>query len=417
MTINDNIKNNLERLNQNIILNLLKDKKEEDLKSLLLDLNKLDFNELEKLINIIKNKKESIDVSESKIEKINYIDEYTLSNEEKSNMLSICENELKNDSYALITMAGGQGTRLGHKGPKGTFKLNLFGEEISIFNIIANKIKEKNEKYNINIPWYIMTSEENNDETVKYFEDNNYFGLNKNDVVFFTQTSQPMILEDGNIVLNEDYSIKYASDGNGSIYKVLKDKKILDDMDNRNIKYTLISSVDNILINVLDEIFLGLFINSGLKMASKTVKKISPEERVGVFCKIDGKPSVIEYSELSEELRYQTEPDGELTYKDAHLMINLFTVDALKEIANTDLEYHLAHKKSDFINSNEEFEIAEIENSYKFEKFIFDSFKYLDDILIVQGKRENDFAPVKNKEGNDSPASAKELYENYYNNI
>ena len=152
-----------------------------------------------------------------------------------------------------------------------------------------------------------------------------------------------------------------------------------------------------------------------VQIASKSVVKANPQERVGVFCKMNGHPKVIEYAELPTKMAEQRDRNGELKYGESHIMCNLYTIDAIEKISNEILMYHSAHKKNSYIDENGNEIIPEEPNSYKFESFIFDAFEFFDNIAILRGKREDDFAPVKNKEGVDSPKTAKELYEKYWN--
>ena len=155
-------------------------------------------------------------------------------------------------------------------------------------------------------------------------------------------------------------------------------------------------------------------IDKNVQIASKSVVKANPHERVGVFCKMNGHPKVIEYSELPEKMAEEVDNNGELRFGESHIMCNLFTIDAIEKISKEPLIYHSAFKKNAYIDENGKEVIPTEPNSYKFEAFIFDSFELFDDIAILRGKREDDFAPVKNKEGVDSPKTAKELYEKYW---
>lgn len=185
---------------------------------------------------------------------------------------------------------------------------------------------------------------------------------------------------------------------------------ILGEMKEKNIKWIFIGSIDNAILKMVDSIFLGLTVEKKMLAASKTVAKANPYEKVGVFCKRNGKPSVIEYSELPEEMAVMCDNDGELFYGESHIMCNLFSTSILEKIGEENLPYHVAFKKSNYIDENGNLIEPNEPNAYKFESFIFDSFSLLDDILLMRSKREEEFAPVKNKEGVDSPETARELY-------
>ena len=190
--------------------------------------------------------------------------------------------------------------------------------------------------------------------------------------------------------------------------------KVLDDMQKRGITWTFISSIDNILLKIADTTLIGLAQSRKVEIATKSILKNNPEEKVGAICKKNNKIKVIEYSEMSENMKNDTNEDGELKYGESHIMCNLFSLKALKKLSKKKLPYHIAHKKSDYLDESGNLIHPEIPNAYKFESFIFDGWTYFKDIAILRGKREEDFAPIKNKEGIDSPKTAIELYHHYY---
>ena len=404
--------NRLEQYNQNHIVRLI---------------NKLDDNRKQKLIEQIKNidleqinelyenTKKQVQLKDYKIESIDYLDKEKLSKDEKEKFDALGETIIRNNNYAVVTMAGGQGTRLGHTGPKGTFKLDVYGKGKYLFEILAEDLKLANQKYNTSIPWYIMTSKENHDETFEFLEKHDYFGYNKKDVMLFKQGELSLVDIKGKLLIGKDYRIKEASDGNGGVFSSLRTTGMLADMKERGIKWVFIGGVDNAILKMADLTLLGMAIDKKVQIASKSVVKANPHERVGVFCKMNGHPKVIEYSELPEKMAEEIDEKGELKYGESHIMCNLFTIDAIEKTSIEPLIYHSALKKNSYINEEGKEIIPEEPNSYKFEAFIFDSFEFFDDIAILRGKREDDFAPVKNKEGVDSPKTAKELYEKYWN--
>ena len=381
--------------------------------NLINDIENIDFEKLNRLF-ALSNQNFKNSMKTVMLEHIRVFDKSRFSDEENNEILKIGEDIIANNQYAVVTMAGGQGTRLGHKGPKGTFILNVKPEPKSLFQIIAENLIKANNKYGIILNWYIMTSTENNDETVKYFEDNNYFGYNSENVKFFKQGNLPLLSEDGKLVINSEYRIKYAASGNGTIYQAMLNDGVIDDMKRKGIKWVFIGSVDNALLNMVDPMLLGLTKKRGTEIASKTIVKNSPYEKVGVFCKKNGKPGVIEYSEIPETLIEEVDENGELMYGESHIMCNLYTLDAIEKIANVELPYHSAHKKVDFMQEDGNMFYAKEANGYKYEAFIFDGFELFDDITLYRGKREEDFAPVKNAEGVDSPETATKLYNNFW---
>ena len=192
---------------------------------------------------------------------------------------------------------------------------------------------------------------------------------------------------------------------------------MLDDMIKRNIKWIFIGGVDNVILKMADVTLLGMAIDKNVQIASKSIVKANPHEKVGVFCRMNNHPKVIEYSELSKEMAEEVDEKGNLRFGESHIMCNLFTIDAIEKISREPLIYHSAFKKNSYIDEKGKEVIPQEPNSYKFEAFIFDSFEIFEDIAILRGKREDDFAPVKNKEGVDSPETAKKLYEEYWKRV
>lgn len=398
--------------NQLHIVNWLNTLDEYKKKELIDQINHIDLHQISELYD---NAKKEIEFKENKIEPIDYLDKQKMDDITKTRLSELGEEVIRNGKYAVVTMAGGQGSRLEHQGPKGTFKLDVYGKGKYLFEILAENLKQANQKYGVTIPWYIMTSRENNEETVSFLEKNNYFGYDPNYVTIFTQSELPLVDEQGKLLIGKDLKIKEASDGNGGTYSSLRRSGCLADMKERGIKWIFIGSVDNALLKMVDVTLLGMAIDKNVQIASKSVVKANPHERVGVFCKMNGHPKVIEYTELPEKLAEKTDQNGELKYGESHIMCNLYTIDAIEKISIEPLIYHSAFKKNSYIDEEGNEVIPEEPNSYKFESFIFDAFEFFDDIAILRGCREDDFAPVKNKDGVDSPKTAKELYEKYWN--
>ena len=403
----------LKEYGQNHIVNILEKLDETKKQELIEQINKIDFHQM---MELYQNTKKEIKFKEGKIEPVPYLDKAKLTKEQREEFDKLGEEVVKNNQYAVVTMAGGQGTRLGHTGPKGTFKLDVYGKGKYLFEILADNLQEANKKYGVVINWYIMTSKENNADTVEFLEKNNYFGYDKNKVIIFKQSELPLVDTEGKFLINKEYKIKEASDGNGGTYSSLRASGCLADMKEKGIKWVFIGSVDNALLKMIDVTLLGMAVKRGVQIASKSVAKANPQERVGVFCKMNNHPKVIEYTELPEKMAEEVDSDGELKFGESHIMCNLYTIDAIEKISKEPLIYHTAFKKNSYIDENGKEVIPTEPNSYKFESFIFDAFELFDDIAILRGKREDDFAPVKNKEGVDSPKTAKELYEKYWQN-
>lgn len=402
----------LQKYGQEHILNSYERLNEEKKEKLLNQIASIDF---EQMLNLYENTKKEIEFKDSKIEPIPAVNAETLSIEEKEKYRKIGEEIIKSGKLAAVTMAGGQGTRLGHNGPKGTYDLGLPSHK-SLFEILCDGLKETMQKYGVAVPWYIMTSRENNDETVAFFKKNNYFGYPKEAIgMFFKQGELPMIDENGKLIIDEQGLIKEAADGHGGVFESLYKSGALEHMKKRGIEWIFVGGVDNVLVRMTDPMFVGFAACNNYIVASKTIIKAYPEEKVGVFCKKDGKPYVIEYTEISDEMAHEKNPNGDLTYGEAHMLLNLFNIKILDQIANSKLPYHSAHKKCNFMNENGEVVVAEKPNAYKFEAFIFDAFSLMPEIGLYRGKREEDFSPVKNAEGVDSPETARRDYMKYHN--
>ena len=403
----------LKEYGQNHIVNILEKLDETKKQELIEQINKIDFHQM---MELYQNTKKEIKFKEGKIEPVPYLDKAKLTKDQREEFDKLGEEIVKNNQYAVVTMAGGQGTRLGHTGPKGTFKLDVYGKGKYLFEILADNLQEANKKYGVVINWYIMTSKENNADTVEFLEKNNYFGYDKNKVTIFKQSELPLVDTEGKFLINKEYKIKEASDGNGGTYSSLRASGCLADMKEKGIKWIFIGGVDNALLKMVDVTLLGMAVKKGVQIASKSVAKANPQERVGVFGKMNNHPKVIEYTELPKKMAEEVDSDGELKFGESHIMCNLYTIDAIEKISKEPLIYHTAFKKNSYIDENGKEVIPTEPNSYKFESFIFDAFEFFDDIAILRGKREDDFAPVKNKEGVDSPKTAKELYEKYWQN-
>lgn len=396
----------LKKYNQEHLLNFWSELNEDQKQSLQNQLNSIDFAKVDKLYKSLK----TISIPQGEIvEPLDYFIKNEFSAKERRNLENQGTAMLKSGQYAVVTMAGGQGTRLGHKGPKGTFELNLFPKKESLFEILANKIKKANKRYNIEIPWYIMTSETNNGDTISFFESKNYFGYDKEKIKFFIQNKLPLVDTNGKILLSETYQVYEASNGNGNLFESLKENNMISDMKNRGIKWIFISGIDNILVKIADPIFLALTINNGTEIGAKTIFKKDPYSRDWVFCKKNSKPAMLGYERITDEIT-NANIDGRFLYREINILCHLFSIDALEKISNIDLPYHRATKKNTYINEEGMKIVPEAPNSYKFETFIFDAFRFFDKITLLRVQEEKEFAPIKDPVGIYSPDAATKLY-------
>ncbi|MFS0788159.1 UDPGP type 1 family protein [Shouchella sp. 1P09AA] len=310
---------------------------------------------------------------------------------------------LADGKVAVVLLAGGQGTRLGHNGPKGT--VNMDGTAAtSLFALQAKRIQALQQEVKTTISWYIMTSPINDEETTTFFKENGYFGLKPEQITFFLQDVSPALTPEGKVMLEDKGTVFQAPNGNGGVFASMQKAGILAELKNNHVKWVFFNNIDNALVQVADPYFLGYADQQGAAISSKSVKKADPNEKVGVLGQRDGKPSVIEYSELTEEQRHQPE------LQDANIGIHLFDVEFLEQTADQVLPYHLAHKKISTIKEDGTTVQPLEPNGYKLEKFYFDVFPYASNMSIFQVERANEFLPVKNKTGKDSLEEAQKRF-------
>jgi len=407
----DEIKWKLNKYDQTHLLNGYDNLPENKQKQLLNELQGIDF---ELIDSLYKKTKKELDLSNDIIEPIEYVDKYKLNGYYKG-LEATGKKAISEGKLAAVTMAGGQGTRLGHNGPKGTFDIGLDSHK-SLFELLSDYLKEEGKKHGVTIPWFIMTSKENNNATVEYFAKNKFFGYEKDkNIFFFIQGELPMVDTEGKILIGEDGLVKQAANGHGGIFEALVKNDMTKKMRELGIEWVFIGGVDNCLVKMVDPILMGIAIEKNVTAAGKSIVKANPQEKVGVFCKKNGKPYVIEYSEISTEMAERTDENGELMFGESHILCNLFNISAIERMGSTPLPYHSAFKKATYIDKDGNKVVPTGPNAYKFEAFLFDAFGQLDDMAILRVRREEEFAPVKNATGVDSPETARELYKKFYN--
>ena len=295
---------------------------------------------------------------------------------------------VENGKYGVIILAGGQGSRLGHQGPKGTYMLDLGDTKKSIFQIhIENIMKYRND---INV--FIMTSSENNDETILYFQENNYFGYNPKLIHFFKQSDRPLLNYKRKPIIKEGKILK-ASSGHGDLYDaIVKEKSVIEKI---GIQYLLVTNVDNILSNLIDYDFIGSSINNDI--TAKSVEKIDSSEKVGLYVEKDNKLTIIEYTEISEELREKRDEHG-LYLKTSNIMNQILSWEFIKIASEATIEYHEQFKEKNGLKFIKE------------EKLLFDAFGLAKKYKVFLVERSEEFAPIKSAEGRDSPDTATLMY-------
>ncbi len=309
---------------------------------------------------------------------------------------------------AVVLVAGGQGSRLGHKGPKGTVNIGLPSQK-SLFQLQAERLLNLSKRADTMIPWYVMTSENNDQETRKFFEQNRYFGYDESFIQFFKQTSMPAITGEGKIMLGSKSEITFAPNGNGGVFEALHKSGMLADMQQRGMKWIFFNNIDNALVRVADPRFIGFADSMDAPVSSKSIRRSYPDEKVGVMCHVNDAPCVLEYSEIPAELKKEESDNNTLILENANIGIHLFKLDFVLGTLGEELPYHFAHKKVPTLDANGNQYSPERPNGYKLEKFYFDLFRKASHMSVLQVMREEEFAPVKNKDGVDSVESAREM--------
>ncbi len=312
---------------------------------------------------------------------------------------------------ASLTVAGGQGTRLGFDGPKGTYPITPVLHK-TLFQYFAESIARVSEKYGAMLHWYIMCSELNYQTTGNYFQSNNFFGLSEKQVHFFVQGTMPAIGLDGKLIIAAEDSLALAPNGHGGTLLALRSSGALDEMKASGIEYISYFQVDNPLVPVADPLFIGLHAMRNSEMSSRMLPKTCPGEKLGNFCVSDGKLLVIEYSDMPDELANHKNPDGSLAFLSGSPAIHVISrsfVEKLTADGTLTLPWHRADKKVPYLGADGATVKPDAPNAVKVESFIFDALPLAASTMILEGSRAEIFGPTKNATGVDSAESCRAM--------
>ena len=395
----------LEANGQGHVLRFWNELNEDERNALLTQIETIDFESIARMRELMAEEHAVAGDSEIEPSPVMELDEIEV-RDAAENLTHSGGGSLTSGEVGVVLVAGGQGSRLGFDGPKGAYSVGPVSGA-SLFEIHARKVLALERKYGAQVPFYIMTSLINDAPTRDFFVENAYFGLAPERVLFFTQRMWPALNESGKFMLDSKSHIFMSPDGHGGTITALQQSGMLDDMERRGIKTLFYFQVDNPLVEVADPRFIGLHLKENADMSIKVCAKRDPQEGLGIVAVKDGRNMIVEYSELTPEQMNERLPDGKLKLRFGSVAIHMIAFDFLKREAAAQLPLHVAHKKVPYLNDAGELIKPESPNAYKFEKFIFDIIPDAEKAINVEFARENEFSPVKNAEGSDSPATSR----------
>jgi len=396
----------LKKHNQSHLLSFSKQLSSEQKEKLLSQLKKLDFEKIDHWVETLVNN-HPLETVPTYFEPADYypaVPEDDQLKEKYNKAGKLGKQLLSEGKVAAFVVAGGQGTRLGFDGPKGNCPISPVKNK-TLFQIFAEKIASASKKYNTILPWYIMTSPMNHDQTSEIFLNNNYYGLDKSNVFIFEQGTLPNFDFEGNILLADKDKLALSPNGHGGSISALYDSGAAEDMKRRGIELISYFQVDNPLIHIFDPLFIGLHVLDKSQMSSKALAKEKPKDKVGNFCLVDGKVTVIEYSDLPDELAKKRKPDGTLVFNLGSIAIHIINRTFVEQLnaKGFALPLHRAVKKIPHIDENGDYINPSEPNGVKLESFIFDALPLADKSIILETLKEQEFAPLKNANGISGP--------------
>ena len=322
---------------------------------------------------------------------------------EKTGLAAIREGKV-----GAVLLAGGMGTRLGSDDPKGMYNIGLT-KDIYIFERLICNLLDVVKKADAWVTLFVMTSDKNHDATVKFLKEHDFFGYKAEKVHFFKQEMAPAADYDGKVYMEAGHRISTSPNGNGGWYISMKNTGMLQIVEEEGIEWLNVFAVDNVLQRIADPVFVGAVMENHCVVGSKVVRKNAPDEKVGVMCLEDGKPSIVEYYELTEELMNAKDEKGNPAYNFGVILNYLFKESALRAMMEKKLPLHVVEKKIPYMNEQGELVKPEAPNGYKFENLVLDMIHEMESCLPFEVVRNKEFAPIKNKTGVDSVESARAL--------
>jgi len=318
------------------------------------------------------------------------------------------EELLADGAVGVLVVAGGQGTRLGYPGAKGKYPVGPVSGR-SLFQFHIEKMVAMERRYGRPLPFYVMTSPANHEETIAFFKQNSWFGKDPGTILCFPQRMLPVFDTRGQLLLESPARLSLSPDGHGGVLYALRKHQLLEDMRRRGIRHLFHFQVDNVLVRIADPAYMGFHEETGAEMSARTVRKRDPWEKLGNIGRQNGICKVIEYSELPEEKKTACTAAGELLFGQGSIAIHLFSLDFLERLLRQKIElpYHIARKKMASVEEQGAELAAGGLNAVKFEQFIFDAFSFAERVLVLETDRRLEFSPIKNREGEDSPATAR----------
>ncbi len=330
----------------------------------------------------------------------------------KEKARTIGESLIRKEKIAALIVAGGQGSRLGFEGPKGTFPITPV-EKKTLFQLFSESLQAMSMRYHTTIPLLIMTSIENHQDTLNFFESHNFFGLARDSIHFFQQGMLPSITPDSKLLLRDETNLFMNPDGHGGSLKALYDSGLLTYLIEKGVSELFYCQIDNPLVRIADPVFLGYHIMMNADISTKVVRRINIKEKVGVYVSVNGRDTIIEYSDLSPEKMSALDDHGDILYWAGNTAIHVLGLPFIRRLTQRGfaLLYHCAEKSVQAIGPNGKLTKTQC---WKFETFVFDAISLTEKTCCMEVARNEEFSPVKNREGADSPETASRAMNNLY---